>query len=66
MPYSGLLPSREAIRDAWHAPLEIVPRSHREFAEVILWRARQIELQWVKARDCQLPPERIAVRRLQL
>lgn len=46
MPYAGLLPSQAAIRQAWHAPLEIVPRSHREFAEVIFCRAREIEREW--------------------
>jgi hypothetical protein len=44
MPYSGLMPSIEAIQQAVREPLWQAPRGHQEFAIYIFERAREIDL----------------------
>jgi hypothetical protein len=43
MPYSGLIPSMEAIQQAVREPLLEAPRDHNGFALYILQRARVID-----------------------
>ena len=43
MPYSGLMPSMEAIQQAVREPLSQAPVDHQEFAICIFERARAID-----------------------
>jgi len=43
MPYTGLLPSIEAIQQAVREPLSRAPREHQAFAVYIFERAREID-----------------------
>ena len=43
MPYSGLMPSMEAIQQAVREPLSQAPHDHQEFAIYIFERARAID-----------------------
>jgi hypothetical protein len=43
MPYSGLMPSIEAIQQAVREPLSRAPREHKAFAVYIFERAREID-----------------------
>jgi hypothetical protein len=43
MPYSGLVPSIEAIQQAVREPLSRAPREHKAFAVYIFERAREID-----------------------
>jgi len=43
MPYSGLMPSMEAIQQAVREPLLQAPHDYREFALYIFERAREID-----------------------
>ena len=43
MPYTGLIPSIEAIQQAVREPLSQAPRDHQGFAVYIFERARQID-----------------------
>jgi hypothetical protein len=43
MPYSGLIPSMEAIQQAVREPLLEAPRDHNAFALYIFERAREID-----------------------
>ena len=43
MPYSGLMPSIEAIQQAVREPLSRAPREHQAFAAYIFERAREID-----------------------
>jgi hypothetical protein len=43
MPYTGLVPSMEAIQQAVREPLSQAPRDHQAFAVYIFERARQID-----------------------
>ena len=43
MPYTGLIPSIEAIQQAVREPLSQAPRDHQAFAVYIFERARQID-----------------------
>lgn len=43
MPYSGLMPTIEAIQQAAREPMSSAPREHREFALYIFERAREID-----------------------
>ena len=43
MPYTGLIPSMEAIQRAVREPLSDAPRDHKAFAVYIFERARQID-----------------------
>jgi hypothetical protein len=43
MPYSGLMPSMEAIQQAVREPLSRAPREHKAFAVYIFERAREID-----------------------
>jgi hypothetical protein len=43
MPYSGLMPSMEAIHQAVREPLSQAPFDHQEFAIYIFERARAID-----------------------
>ena len=43
MPYSGLMPSLEAIQQAVREPLSRAPRDHKGFAVYIFERAREID-----------------------
>ena len=43
MPYSGLIPSMEAIQQAVREPLLEAPRDHNGFALYIFARAREID-----------------------
>ena len=45
MPYSGLMPSLEAIQQAVREPLSRAPRDHKGFAVYIFERAREIDHQ---------------------
>lgn len=45
MPYSGLLPSSAAIKQACREPLDAAPREHKAFAVYIFERARAIDAQ---------------------
>lgn len=50
MPYSGLLPCIEAIKQACKEPLDLAPRDQKGFAVYIFDRAREIEHGWALAR----------------
>ena len=50
MPYSGLMPSMEAIQQAVREPLSQAPLCHQEFAIYIFKRARAIDHAWAAAR----------------
>ena len=43
MPYTGFMPSTEAIQQAVREPLSDAPRDHQAFAVYIFERARQID-----------------------
>jgi hypothetical protein len=43
MPYSGLMPSIEAIQQAVREPLSRAPLDHKAFAVYIFERAREID-----------------------
>jgi hypothetical protein len=43
MPYTGLMPSIEAIQQAVREPLSRAPREHQAFAVYIFERAREID-----------------------
>jgi hypothetical protein len=43
MPYSGLMPSLDAIQQAIREPLTRAPREHKAFAVYIFERAREID-----------------------
>ena len=43
MPYSGLMPSIDAIQQAVREPLSRAPREHQAFAAYIFERAREID-----------------------
>jgi hypothetical protein len=43
MPYSGLMPSMEAIQQAVREPLSQAPLDHQQFAIYIFERARAID-----------------------
>ena len=43
MPYSGLMPSIDAIQQAVREPLTRAPREHKAFAVYIFERAREID-----------------------
>ena len=43
MPYSGLMPSMEAIQQAVREPLSEAPLDHQQFAIYIFERARAID-----------------------
>ena len=43
MPYTGLMPSMEAIQQAVREPLSQAPRDHQAFAVYIFERAREID-----------------------
>ena len=43
MPYSGLMPSIDAIQQAVREPLSCAPRDHQAFAVYIFERARAID-----------------------
>ena len=43
MPYTGLIPSIEAIQQAVREPLSDAPRDHQAFAVYIFERAREID-----------------------
>jgi hypothetical protein len=63
MPYSGLMPSIEAIQQAVREPLSNAPRDHNGFAVYIFERAREIDheralaktLAYQKAAERHLP-----------
>ena len=50
MPYSGLMPSIEAIQQAVREPLSHAPREHKAFAVYIFERAREIDHERVLAK----------------
>jgi len=50
MPYSGLMPSIEAIQQAVREPLSRAPREHQAFAAYIFERAREIDHAWAFAK----------------
>jgi hypothetical protein len=50
MPYSGLMPSIEAIQQAVREPLSQAPRDHKAFAVYIFDRAREIDHERALAR----------------
>ena len=43
MPYTGLMPSIDAIQQAVREPLSRAPREHQAFAVYIFERAREID-----------------------
>jgi hypothetical protein len=49
MPYSGLMPSMEAIQQALREPLSKAPTDHNRFAIYIFERAREIDHEQVLA-----------------
>jgi hypothetical protein len=51
MPYTGLMPSMEAIQQAVREPLSQAPREHKAFAVYIFERARQIDRERALARN---------------
>jgi hypothetical protein len=50
MPYSGLMPSLEAVQQALREPLSKAPSDHNRFAIYIFERAREIDHEQVLAR----------------
>ena len=50
MPYSGLMPSLEAIQQAVREPLSRAPRDHKGFAVYIFERARELDHEWALAK----------------
>jgi hypothetical protein len=50
MPYSGLMPSIEAIQQAVREPLSHAPRHHQAFAVYIFRRAKEIDHERALAR----------------
>jgi len=51
MPFTGLMPSMEAIQQAVREPLSQAPREHKAFAVYIFERARQIDRERALARN---------------
>jgi hypothetical protein len=58
MPYSGLMPSIEAIQQAVREPLSRAPREHQAFAAYIIKRAREIDREQALAKMLSGPCER--------
>jgi len=61
MPYTGLMPSLEAIQQAVRQPLWQAPRDHQAFAVYIFERAREIDHERAFGRNlaeqcCHQPP----------
>jgi len=50
MPYSGLMPSLDAIQQAVREPMLDAPYDHKGFAIYIFERAREIDHEWALAK----------------
>jgi len=61
MPYSGLMPSMEAIQQAVREPLLEAPHDHNGFAVYIFERAREIDHEWALSK--KLAEQKRATRR---
>jgi hypothetical protein len=66
MPYSGLMPSLDAIQQAMREPHLRAPYDHKGFAIYIFERAREIDHEWALAKKLveqtaskKMPPREI-------
>jgi hypothetical protein len=50
MPYSGFMPSLDAIQQVVREPMLDAPRNHKCFAIYIFERAREIDHEWALAK----------------